>query len=219
MAEENARESIRVFLADDHAMVREGLASLLAGHDDIDVVGQAGDGLQIITDVVACEPHVVVLDISLPSLNGLDICRELGRKAPHSRVLMLSMHDNEQFVARALEYGARGYLLKESAARQLAEAVRTVVRGELYLDPSISKSALDATGQDEDDRYDQLSTRERQVLQLIAEGRTSREIAAALGLSVKTIETHRMHVMQKLEIHGKTNLVKFAIRKGLISLD
>ena len=217
MAKENTRQRIRVFLADDHMMVREGLASLLAKDDDMDIVGQAGHGLQIVTQAAACEPHVVVLDISLPGLNGLDVCRELARKAPHSQVLMLSMHDNEQFVVRAFEYGASGYLLKESAAQQLAEAVRTVARGDLYLDPGINRAVLERTAPD-DDGYNQLTTRERQVLQLIAEGRTSREIATTLGVTVKTIETHRMHLMRKLDIHGQTNLVKFVIRKGLISL-
>ena len=158
-------KKIRVFLADDHAMVREGLASLLADSPEFDVVGQCGNGLEVVSKIQTCRPDVVVLDITMPGLNGLDICREVARKAPGAAVLILSMHDNEQFIARALEYGARGYLLKESAGDQLAEALRAVARGRRYLGPGIRQEALDRTGAAADDPYDLLTTRERQVLQ------------------------------------------------------
>jgi len=210
---------IRVYLADDHAMVREGLASLLARNPEFEVVGQCGNGLEVVSGILACNPDVVVLDIVMPGLNGLDICREITRKAPAVGILILSVHDNEQFIVRALEYGAAGYLLKESAADQLAEALRAVARGRRYLGPGIKRDVLDRAAGTRLDPYDLLSTRERQVLQLIAEGRTSRKIADDLGLSVKTVDTHRMRLMRKLNIHDLTTLVKFALRKGLVPLD
>jgi two-component system response regulator NreC len=212
-------ESIRVFIADDHAMVREGLASLVGGPDgDIEIVGQCGDGLRVVPEVLAVRPDVVVLDISLPGLNGLDLCRELGRKAPDAAVLVLTMHNNEQFVARALANGATGYLLKEAAAEQLDEAIRRVAAGEIFLGPGIGRGVLDRLGRDRGDLYDLLSTREKQVLQLIAEGETNRRIGEILGLATKTIDTHRTRLMQKLDIHNRTALVKYAIARGIISV-
>jgi DNA-binding NarL/FixJ family response regulator len=213
-----SRERVSVFLADDHVMVREGLASLLARSDRFRIVGQCGNGLEALSKAMACEPDVVILDIAMPGLNGLDLCRELTRRLPKTRVLILSMHDNPQFVARALEYGASGYLLKESAAEVLTEAMRSVARGEMYLGPGISPSVLDKIAAAGKDPYDRLTTRERQVLQLIAEGHTNRRIAEFLKLAVKTVDTHRMRLMRKLGIHDQTSLVKFAIRRGLVAL-
>ena len=206
-----------VFLADDHAMVREGLAAMLKQHDDIRVVGQCGDGLKVAEEAANTCPDVIVLDIMMPGLNGLDICRELTRKTKSIGVLMLSMCEDEQFIAKALEYGASGYLLKESAAQQLVEAIRAVARGELFLGPGIPRSVLDYMTNG-GDPYETLTTRERQVLQAVAEGRTNRQVAEQLGLAVKTVDTHRMRLMRKLSIHDQTNLVKFAVRRGLVSL-
>ena len=208
---------ITVFLADDHAMVREGLVAVLKQHDDIRVVGQCGDGLKVAEEAARVCPDVIVLDIMMPGLNGLDICRELTRKTKSIGVLMLSMCEDEQFIAKALEYGASGYLLKGAAAQQLVDAIRAVARGELFLGPGIPRSVLDYMT-DNGDPYDTLTTRERQVLQAVAEGRTNRQIAEQLGLAVKTVDTHRMRLMRKLGIHDQTNLVKFAVRRGLISL-
>ncbi len=213
-----ANDVVRVFLADDHAMVREALAALLAKNERFEIVGQCGDGLQVLRAVRQSRPDVVVLDITMPGLNGLDICRDLSRKCKFASVLILSMHDNEQFIARALEHGASGYLLKGAAAAQLTEAVAAVARGDLYLGPGISRSVLERLSNGEEDPYDRLTSRERQVLQLIAEGRTNRAIADELGLAVKTVDTHRMRLMRKLNIHDQTTLVKFALKKGLVSL-
>ena len=213
-----ANDSIRVFLADDHAMVREALGALLAKDGRFKIVGQCGDGLEVLPGIQNTRPDVVVLDITMPSLNGLDICRDLTRKCKGVSILILSMHDNEQFIARALEYGASGYLLKGAAAAQLTEAVAAVARGDLYLGPGISRNVLDRLSSGEKDPYELLTSRERQVLQLIAEGRTNRTIADDLGLAVKTVDTHRMRLMRKLNIHDQTTLVKFALRKGLVSL-
>ena len=198
-------------------MVREGLAALISKEPDIQVVGQDGQGLTVVKSVLECQPDVVALDIMMPGINGLDICRELSRKAKGTAILILTMYDDEQFIVRALEYGASGYLLKEAAGDQLATAVRAVARRELYLGPGIPRHVLECIGRGGADPYERLTTRERQVLQLIAEGKTNRRISEELELAVKTVDTHRSHLMRKLNIHDQTSLVKFAIRKGIVS--
>ena len=212
-----ADETITLFLADDHTMVREGIAALASKEPGFQVVGQCGEGLAVIDEVLRLCPDVVVLDIMMPGLNGLDVCRELTRKVKDAAVLILSMYEDEQFIARALEYGASGYLLKDSAPNQLGDAIRAVSRGELFLGPGIPRTVLHHMS-DHRDPYETLTTRERQVLQCVAEGMTNRQIAENLGLAVKTIDTHRMRLMRKLNIHDQTNLVKFAVRRGLVSL-
>lgn len=211
-------EKITVYLVDDHAMVREGLVSVLSKHSTIRVVGQCGDGTTALEEIQRHQPDVAVVDIGLPGLNGLDICRELHRSAKDVAVLILTMHSDEQFVAKALREGAAGYVLKESAAEQLAEAIERVAEGELYLGPGVPTKALGLAIEGAD-RYDLLSTRERQVLQLVVEGKTNREIAEKLSLSVKTVDTHRTRLMGKLRIHDQTSLVKYAVRRGIVSLD
>ena len=210
--------TISVFLADDHAMVREGLAALVSRDPAIRVIGQCGDGLKVVEEVANIHPDIVVLDITMPGLNGLDICRELIRKVKGVAVLILTMHDDEQFIASALENGASGYLLKESAAEQFCEAIKRVANGELYLGPGIPQTALRRIGQGDSEPYKDLTTRERQVLQMIAEGKTNREVAEQLKLATKTVDTHRTRLMRKLGIHDQTTLVKFAIRRGIVSL-
>ena len=217
-AAETEREPITVFFAEDHAMVREGLAAMVEREGGFRIVGQCGDGLKVLEQVRACQPDVVVVDIGMPGLNGLDICREITRKVRKSAVLILTIQDGEQFVARALEYGAGGYLLKEAAANQLIEAIRAVARGELYLGPGIPRRVLDRIHSGAGDPYEQLTPRERQVLQLIAEGKTNRQVAEELGLAIKTVDTHRMRLMRKLDIHDQTTLVKFAVSRGIVSL-
>ena len=211
-------DQILVYLADDHAMVREGLAALVGSDKEIRVVGQCGDGLKVVEEVRTLKPDVLILDITMPGLNGLDVCREISRKAPGTAILILTMHDDEQFIAKALENGASGYLLKEAAAGQLNEAVHAVAKGQLFLGPGIPRGVLQRIGQGTDDPYDQLTIRERQVLQSIAEGKTNRQIADELKLSIKTVDTHRSHLMRKLDIHDQTSLVKYAIRKGIVTL-
>ena len=211
-------DKIKIFLADDHAMVREGLVALVEADEKIEVVGQCGDGLKVVAEVLACSPDVIILDITMPGLNGLDLCRELVRKCDGISVLILTMHSNEQYIAQALENGATGYLLKEAAAEKLREAIRRVASGEIFLGPGIPRNVLQRLGQIERDPYQKLSTRERQVMQLIAEGKTNRVVAEVLELSTKTVDTHRTRLMRKLNIHDQTSLVKFAIRKGIISV-
>ena len=209
---------ITVFLTDDHTVVRQALAEMIGRHPEFEVVGQCGDGLRVAEQVQAIKPDVLVLDVAMPGLNGLDICRDLTRRMRNLAVLILSMHDDEEFVVRAMENGALGYMTKEADDSQLIEALRSVSRGELYLAPGLSRGVLQRLGRGGDDPYEQLTARERQVLQLIAESKTNREVADALGIAVKTVETHRARLMRKLDIHDQTTLVKYALRKGIISL-
>lgn len=211
-------KKIRVFLVDDHRMFRAGMEALIAAHRDLVVVGQSGGGPGVLDEIEKADPNVVVMDISIPCLNGLDLCRELTRRRSELAVLILTMHASEELVVRALEYGAGGYLQKEAAPEDFAKAVRTVAKGGIYLGAGIPRTVLQRLGKGGHDPYETLSTRERQVLQLIAEGKTNREIAAHLQTALKTIDNHRMHLMRKLNIHDQTSLVKFAIRRGLINL-
>lgn len=210
---------IRVFLADDHTLVREGIAVLINGEDDVEVVGHCGDGLKVMEEVLRVKPDVLILDLTMPGMNGLDICRQVSRKAKDIAVLVLTMHTDEEFIVRSLENGASGYLVKEAAADQLGEAIRSVARGELYLGPKVPRTILSrlAAGT-RDDPYNKLTSRERQVLQLIAEGKTNRQVAEVLELSVKTVDTHRAHLMRRLGIHDQTTLVKYALKRGIVQL-
>jgi DNA-binding NarL/FixJ family response regulator len=174
--------------------------------------------LRVFEQVQEWRPDVVVLDITMPGLNGLDVCREIRNRLRDVKVLILSMHDDEEFIARALQNGASGYLFKDGAAKQLREAVRTIAGGGVYLGLGVPGSVLQQLNGRAQDAYETLTTRERQVLQLIAEGRTSRKIAEELSLAVKTVDTHRSRLMQKLHIHDQTSLVKYALRKGIVPL-
>ena len=209
-------DCISVFLADDHQMVRECLAATLSREDDLQIVGECSDGPTALENIQEVKPDVAVLDIRMPGMNGIDLCRELKRKAKGTHLLLLTMYDDVEFIARALRNGATGYLMKEAGSECLIQAVRTVARGELYLGPGIPQGVLDRISSGDGDLYERLSTRERQVLQLIAESNTNRKVAEVLGLSVKTIDTHRMRIMKKLDIHDQVSLVKFAVRKGLV---
>jgi len=210
---------IGVYIADDHAILREGLAALVARESDIHIVGQTGDGLAVVGQVADLRPDVAVVDIGMPGLNGLDVCRELTRKVKQTAVLILTMESDEEFIVAALENGAAGYLTKDAASQQLSEAIRAVARGELYLAPGLSSKILARLGSRGSDPYDALTTRERQVLQMIAESKTNRQIADSLDIAIKTVDTHRTRLMKKLDIHDQTSLVKFAIRKGIIRVN
>ena len=213
------QDTIRIFLAEDHPIVREGLAVLMSKDEQMRVVGQCGDGLKVVDQVRELEPDVLVLDITMPGLSGLDICHEIVRKVKGAAVLFLTMHDEEEFIAKALEEGASGYLLKEEAdGDQLRKAIRAVASGELFLGSGIPTSALRRIGRGDADPYEQLTLRERQVLKLIAEGKTNRQIAKELEVSAKTVNTHRFHLMRKLDIHDQTSLVKYAVRKGIVTV-
>lgn len=210
----------RVVIADDHALLRQGLRLLLSQIADFEVVGEAANGREALTVLQALTPDVVLMDISMPELNGLDATAHALRDHPGLKVIVLSMHASEPYVLEALRAGAAGYLLKDADTKELERAIRTVARGERYLTPAVSHHLIDsflrAERGEEGTRADLLSPRQREVLQLVAEGRSTREIAARLSLSVKTIETHRAQLMQRLEIFDVAGLTRYALRTGLI---
>jgi DNA-binding NarL/FixJ family response regulator len=210
---------IRVLLADDHTLVRAGIRSLLKGLENVEVVGEAGDGQEAVRLAESLRPDVVLLDVGMPGLNGLDVAARLVAHDASIRVLILSMHTSEEYVLRALRAGCAGYLLKGSAVAELEIAVRAVARGETYLSPAVSKHVMDdyvrRTG-GATDPIDALTPRQREVLQLVAEGNTSKDIADRLGLSFKTVDAHRAQIMERLGLHDVAGLVRFAIRMGLV---
>ncbi|HYE85238.1 MAG TPA: response regulator transcription factor [Vicinamibacterales bacterium] len=211
-----------MLLADDHTLVRAGLRGLLQGIAGVEVVGEAEDGHDALRLATELHPDVVVLDIGMPGLNGLDAATQLVRADDRIRVLILSMHSAEEYVLRALRAGCAGYLLKRSAVSELEIAVRAVARGEIYLSPSVSKQVVDdyvgRTGGSADP-LEALTPRQREILQLVAEGHTSKEIAERLQLSFKTVEAHRAQIMERLDLEDVTGLVRFAMRVGLVMPD
>ena len=213
---------IRVLLADDHTLIRAGLRMVVVSQPDFTVVGEASDGREAVALAEQLKPDVVVMDIGMPSLNGIEACRQIHDSLPGSQVIMLSMHSDEGYVLRALKAGAKGYMLKDSAEADLASAIRAVTAGKSFFSPAVSKILLEdymrklkRTGAE--DSFDLLSPREREVLQLVAEGKSSKEVANLLDLSVYTVETHRAKVMQKLNLHKIPELILYAVRKGVIS--
>jgi len=212
---------MRVLLADDHTLVRAGLRKLLESMPDIQVVGEAGDGLELLALAEQLQPHLVLMDIAMPGLNGLEATARLVKAMPGIRVMILSMHQNEEYVRRALRHGAVAYLLKDSAPMELEMAITAVLRGETYLSPAVTKGVMDdyVHRLREDDQPDEhLSPRQREVLQLIAEGLSTKDIARRLDLSVKTVETHRTGLMRQLDVHEITGLVRHALKLGLVSI-
>ena len=205
---------IRVVLADDHILVRQGVRALLE-REGIVVVGEASDGQEAQRLVQHEDPDAAVLDISMPRFNGLDAALGLSRTNPRTKLILLTRHNEQQYVAEALRCGVRGYVLKDQAANDLVRAIREVCNGQVYLSPGVSRAVLEAYATPDRPR-DTLSARERQVLQLIAEGKTTKEIAVLIHVSAKTVETHRARLMQKLGIHEIAGLVRYAIRKGLV---
>ncbi|MCB8745321.1 response regulator transcription factor [Rhodoferax sp. U2-2l] len=211
----------RVLLADDHTLVRAGLRKLLESMPDIHVVGEAGDGLALLALAEQLQPHLVLMDIAMPGLNGLEATARLIKAMPGIRVMILSMHQNEEYVRRALRHGAVAYLLKDSAPMELELAMTAVLRGETYLSPAVSKGVLDDYVhrlREDDQPSEHLSPRQREVLQLIAEGLSTKDIARRLDLSVKTVETHRTTLMRQLDVHEVTGLVRHALKLGLVTL-
>jgi DNA-binding NarL/FixJ family response regulator len=211
---------MRVLLVDDHTLVRAGLRSLLESLHEVEVVGEAGDGHEALRLAEALRPDVVLLDVGMPGLNGLEVAGRLATSDTSIRVLILSMHTSEEYVLRALRAGCAGYLLKGSAVSELEMAVRAVARGEIYLSPAVSKRVVDdyvsRTG-GAADPLDALTPRQREILQLAAEGHSSKEIARTLGLSPRTVEAHRAQLMERLDIHDLAGLVRFALRVGLVT--
>jgi len=207
---------LRVLIADDHRMFREGLKTVLNSSKEFDVVGEASDGQDAVRLARKLQPDLALLDITMPGLNGVDAAREVRRAAPKAKVLMLTMHRDGIYLAEALRAGATGYLLKTQGAGELLEALREVAHGEVYLSPGLSNALVEGYQHPERLHQDPLSPREREVLQLVAEGKTTKEIAAVLGISYKTAESHRLRVMSKLDIHDTAGLVRYAIRNRMI---
>lgn len=215
-------QKISILIVDDHTLLRDGIRALLEEQPDIVVVGQAEDGREAVRLVGQLRPNVVLMDIAMPLLNGLEATRQIKREYPEINVLILTMYDHEEYFRQVLEVGASGYIVKRAAASELVAAIRAVNRGEAVLSPSITRLLLEDylqrySNKTESDP-DALSPREREVLQLIAEGKTSREIAEIMHLSVKTIQSHRTSLMQKLDLHDRGELIKYAIQKKIIEL-
>lgn len=214
---------IRVLLADDHRILREGIRALIEDQDDMQVVGEAEDGLAAVKKVAQLQPDVVVMDIAMPLLNGLEATRQIHRDYPRVRVLILTMHENEEYIRQVLAAGALGYILKDAAARDLLGAIRSVHQGEAVLSPAITRLVIEDYLRWGDirpeDTTDGLTAREREVLQLIAEGYTNKEIAGILSLSVKTVQSHRTNLMNKLDLHDRGELIKYAIQKKIIDIN
>ncbi len=207
---------IRILLADDHGVVRQGFKMILSAQADMEVIGEAANGREAIALADQLKPDVVVMDVAMPELNGIEATRRIAQADSHSRVLALSMHKDSVYVREVLRAGARGYLLKDSGPNDLVSAVRAVARGEGYLSPGVSDAVLDDYRKHVTNPIDLLSSREREVLQMLAEGKTNKEIAAALNLSVYTVDAHRGRIMEKLNLHSINELVRFAVRNGLV---
>jgi two-component system response regulator NreC len=214
--------TISVLLADDHTLIRAGLRMVVEAKEDLAVVGEAADGREAVAMAASLHPDVIVMDIGMPSLNGIEACRQIRETSPEIHVVMLSMHSDEGYVLRALKAGATAYLLKDSAEADLAGAIRAAAAGKSFFSPAVGKVLLEdymrkLQRSGAEDSFDLLSPREREILQLVAEGNSSKDIANLLELSVYTVETHRARVMQKLNLHGLPELILYAVRKGIIS--
>ncbi|MGA3027958.1 MAG: response regulator transcription factor [Bryobacteraceae bacterium] len=213
---------IRILLADDHSILREGLRMLLERQNEFAVVGDASNGREAVEMAEACDPDVVIMDLAMPGLNGIEATRRITARNPGTAVVILSMHSDESYILRSLKAGARAYLLKDSLKTDLMDAVRAAVRGKSFFSPKVSQvlkedyvNELAARGAE--DTWDLLTDREREILQLVAEGKTNKEIAAVLNISPFTIDTHRSHILQKLNLHSAPELILYAVRKGIIA--
>ncbi|MGD0496956.1 MAG: response regulator transcription factor [Bryobacteraceae bacterium] len=213
--------AIRILLADDHTVVRKGLRLLLESHDGLEVIAEAADGRQAVALAEQTAPDVAVMDVAMPILNGIEAARQISAKLPKTAIVFLSMHSDEAYVLRALKAGARGYLLKDSAEHDLIAAVEAVVQGKTFFSPAISNMLVEdyvrqMRERQVEDSYDLLTTREREILQLLAEGRSNKDVANLLNLSLYTVETHRGNILQKLNLHSGAELILYAVRKGVI---
>ncbi len=214
--ERNEPRKIKILLADDHALVRQGFKMILGAQPDMEIAGEAGNGREAVEQAERLKPDVIVMDVSMPELNGIEATRRISDLVPRARILALSMHKDSVYVREILRAGARGFLLKDAIDRDLLAAVRAVASGEGYLSPAVSEAVLSDYRKHVTDPLDLLSSREREVLQMIAEGKTNKDIAVSLDLSVYTVDAHRGRIMEKLNLHSVGELVRFAVRKGLV---
>lgn len=215
-------DKIRILLVDDHTILRDGIRSFLEDEEDIQVIGEAEDGHTAVRMACELQPDIILLDIALPRLNGLEVTRQIRRDCPRVKVLILTMHENEEYIRQALANGAMGYILKDAAARDLLGAIRSVHRGEAILSPAITRLIIEDYLRWGDintsEPGDNLSPREREILQLIAEGYSNKQIAEILTISIKTVQAHRSNLMSKLDLHDRSDLIKYAIRKKIIEV-
>lgn len=213
-----------VLLVEDHVVVRQGIKALLSDEPDLEIVGEADNGREALQAVMELQPNLVLMDISMPGLNGIEATRQIRQRHPEVKVIVLSMHANEEYVFQVLRAGASGYVLKQSDSSEVLTAIRAALAGGSFLSPPISRAVIDdyvrrAEARGEESDLDLLTSREREVLQLLAEGMSNREIADQLNISVKTVETHRSNMMNKLDVDSKTELIKYALRKGWATLE
>ncbi|MBM3788104.1 MAG: response regulator transcription factor [Acidobacteria bacterium] len=218
---EAARRVTTIVVADDHSVVRKGLRFLLESHDGLEVVGEAQDGMEALRVVEETSPSIVVMDIAMPRLNGIDAASQILRRSPATNVILLSMHSAEEYLIRALNIGVRAYILKDSAEDDLIRAVRSAESGQSYFSPAIAQALAEEhmrqlRSRQLEDSYELLTERERHILQLLAEGRSNKDVAAVLRLSPYTVETHRTHIMRKLNLHSTAEIVLYAVRKKLV---
>lgn len=216
---------IRILLADDHAILRAGLVRLLGEEKDIEVVGEAENGREAVQKALELHPDIVLMDIGMPVMNGMEATKQIKKRDADVKVLVLTMHDNEEYLFQVLQAGAAGYVLKKAADSDLVNAIHVVSRGDCFLYPSAAKMVVEnyldklKHGQEPTSSFDTLTDREREILTLVAEGHTNREIAENLFISVKTVETHKANIMEKLNLHKRAELVKYAIKKGMLQVD
>jgi DNA-binding NarL/FixJ family response regulator len=212
---------IKILVVDDHAILRDGIRALLSLHDDIEIVGEASEGKEALEKFQELMPDVILMDLAMPGMDGLEATRRITKRNPGAKVLVLTQHDSKEYVLSAIKAGAAGYVPKRALGSELVSAIRTVYRGDSFLYPSAAAALIrDYLEQGEkEDPYDRLTEREREILKLIADGHTSREIAKMLFISLKTVLGHRTKIMEKLDIHNRTDLLKYAMRKGLVSID
>jgi len=212
---------IKILVVDDHAVLRDGVRALLGLHDDLEVVGEASEGKEAVVKAQELMPDVVIMDIAMPGMDGLEATRRIRKKHPKIKVLVLTQHDNKEYILSVIKAGASGYVPKRALGSELVSAIRSVKEGDSFLYPSAASALIEDYLQQtrDEDPYDQLTAREREIFKLIAEGHTSREIADMLFLSLRTVQGHRLKIMEKLDFHNRTELIKYAMRKGLVSLD
>ena len=213
-------DKIKILVVDDHAVMRDGIRALLGLHEDIEIVGEASEGKEAIEKAQELAPDVIVMDIAMPDMDGLEATRRITKKNPAVKVLVLTQHDNKEYILSAVKAGVVGYVPKRALGLELVSAIRAVHQGDSYLYPSAAAAVIrDYLKGSVKEPYDLLTAREREILKLIADGNTSREIAGMLFISIKTVLGHRTKIMEKLDIHNRTELIKYAMRKGLVSID
>ena len=212
-------QKIKILVVDDHAILRDGIRALLGLHDDVEIIGEASEGKEAVEKALELEPDVVVMDIAIPGMDGLEATRRIKKKNSKVQILVLTQHDNKEYVLSSIKAGAAGYVPKRAMGSELVSAIRAVYRGDSFLYPSAAAALIDDYRQQaETEPYDRLTAREREILTLIADGHSSRQIAEMLFISLKTVQGHRTKIMEKLDIHNRAELIKYALRKGLVSI-